>query len=171
MLYLIGLGLIPSHLTLEAQAALRACKKIYLEVYTSQYAQGSPADLEKITGKQIFELTRKQVEEELAPLLEEAKSKDIGLAVFGNPLNATTHIQILLDAKKLGAKTIVVAGIGVFEFVSLSGLDRYKFGRTTTLVFHEQDYEPESFYDAIIANKKMGLHTLCLLDIKKDEER
>ena len=39
------------------------------------------------------------------------------------------------------------------------------------MVFHEDDYEPESFYDAIIDNKKSGLHTLCLLDIKKDESR
>ena len=31
-----------------------------------------------------------------------------------------------------------------------------------------EDYEPESFYDQIKENQKIGLHTLCLLDIKKE---
>lgn len=29
-----------------------------------------------------------------------------------------------------------------------------------------ETWRPDSFYDRIAANKKLGLHTLCLLDIK-----
>lgn len=32
-----------------------------------------------------------------------------------------------------------------------------------------ETWRPDSFYDRIVANKKMGLHTLCLLDIKVKE--
>ena len=52
-----------------------------------------------------------------------------------------------------------------------TGIDLYKFGRATTLVYHEKSYEPESFYDVIKENLARGLHTLCLLDIKADQER
>ncbi len=29
-----------------------------------------------------------------------------------------------------------------------------------------ETWRPDSFYDRILSNRKMGLHTLCLLDIK-----
>ena len=169
MLYLIGIGLQPKHLTQEALEALKSCERVYLENYTSAYSEGSFEGLEDLIGKAVTRLERRQVEEEFLAILEEAKTKNIALAVVGNPMNATTHVQVLLDAKELGVKTAIIPGISIFEYVSFTGLERYKFGRTTSIVFHEEDYSPESFYDAIIANKEMGLHTLCLLDIRSDD--
>ena len=171
MLFLVGIGLKPSHLTQEALETLKSSDRVYLENYTSAYSEGNFEALEDMIGKAATRLERKQVEEEFAPILEEAKTKNIALAVFGNPLNATTHVQILLDAKEAGVKTRAIAGVSIFEYVSFTGLERYKFGRTTSIVFHEDEYAPESFYDAIIENKKAGLHTLCLLDIRSDENR
>ncbi len=171
MLFLVGLGLKPKHLTQEALDALRQCRKAYLENYTSEYSEGGYEDIEDIIGKAFTKLGRQEVEEGFSAILEEAKTTDICLAVFGNPMNATTHVQILLDAQAAGAKAKAIPGISIFEYVSFAGLERYKFGRTTSIVFHGEDYEPESFYDTILENKKSGLHTLCLLDIKKDEGR
>ncbi len=171
MLSIVGLGLNPGHLTVEALETLRACQKAYLEDYTSQYSSGSLQETEKLIGKPFLPLGRKQVEEEFSAVLDEAKLKDVCLAIFGNPLDATTHVQILLDAKEKQVLTQVLPGIGIFDFSASSGLDRYKFGRTTSIVFHEDGFEPESFYDVILENKKLGLHTLCLLDIKKEESR
>lgn len=171
MLYLIGIGLKPKHLSMEALEKLVDCEKVYLETYTSQYSEGSKKDFEDLISKAVTELSRKQVEEEFGSVLGEAKSKKIGLAVYGNPMNATTHLQIILDAKKEGIKTEIIPGVSVFELVAFTGLERYKFGRTTSIVFHEDSYEPESFYDVIVENKKLGLHTLCLLDIKKDDDK
>lgn len=171
MLWLVGVGLQPKQLTLEALEALKSCAKVYLEDYTSQYSMGSVQELERLIGKPVVPLSRKQVEEDFAPIIEESKSMDVCLAVFGTPLDATTHVQLLIDAREKGAGAVVVPGLSIFGMVSLAGLDRYKFGRTTTIVFHEQEFEPESFYDVILENKKTGLHTLCLLDIRKDENR
>jgi len=171
MLYLIGIGLKPTHLSLEAVEALTECEKVYLENYTSKYSSGSRDGLEDFIGKSVTNLSREQVEEEFTKILEEAKNKKIALAVFGNPMNATTHLQIILDAKKEGVKVEIIPGLSVFEFVAFTGLERYKFGKTTSIVFHEDNFEPESFYDIIIENKNIGLHTLCLLDIKKDDEK
>ncbi|HZX20419.1 MAG TPA: diphthine synthase [archaeon] len=171
MLYLIGLGLKPSHLTIEGLEALKACDRVYLETYTSHYSTGKKADLEDLIGKAVTELKREEVEQEFQKIFDEAKTKKVALCVFGNPMNATTHLQIILDAHEQKIKTEIIPGLSIFEFVSFTGLERYKFGRTTSIVFHEQDYEPESFYDTILENKKAGLHTICLLDIKKHENK
>ena len=169
MLNLIGIGLKPKQITLEALDVLKECDRVYLESYTSQYSSGKKEDLEDLIGKAVTELGRKEVEEEFGKILEEAKTKNIALCIYGNPLNATTHVQVLLDAQKHQVKTKIIPGISVFEFAAFTGLERYKFGKTTSIVFYEDEYEPESFYDAILENQQLGLHTLCLLDIKKDE--
>ena len=36
-------------------------------------------------------------------------------------------------------------------------------------MFFTDTWRPDSFYDRIAANRKLGLHTLCLLDIKVKE--
>ena len=169
MLFIIGVGLKPKHLTLEALDALKGCDRVFLEAYTSAYSEGSKENLEDLLGKAVSGLQRADVEENFGPILEEAKGKNIALAVYGNPLNATTHVQILIDAAAKGVEARIIAGVSVFEFVSFTGLERYKFGKTTSIVFRDENFEPESFYDAILENKKPGLHTLCLLDIKKEE--
>ncbi|MFT4310331.1 MAG: diphthine synthase, partial [Candidatus Woesearchaeota archaeon] len=42
----------------------------------------------------------------------------------------------------------------------------YKFGKTTSMVFFADNWQPQTVYDVISMNKKQGLHTLILLDIK-----
>lgn len=41
--------------------------------------------------------------------------------------------------------------------------------QTISIVFFTDTWRPESFYDKLVANKRQGLHTLCLLDIKVKE--
>ena len=53
--------------------------------------------------------------------------------------------------------------------VSLSGLHNYKFGKTVTIPFPENFSETP--YNVIAQNKKIGLHTLCLLDLKVKENQ
>ena len=38
-----------------------------------------------------------------------------------------------------------------------------------SLVFFTDTWRPDSFYERIASNRKQGLHTLCLLDIKVKE--
>lgn len=169
MLYVIGLGLKPGHLTLEGKNALQECKEVYLESYTSKYAEGSVQDLEKIAEKKIVSLERKEVEEEFGKVLEKAKEKDIALLVYGNVFSATTHIQILLDAEKKGIEVKSMPGISIMSFLGKTGLSEYKFGKTVSIVFWQENYKPESFYEKILENYKAGMHTLCLLDIQQEK--
>ena len=41
--------------------------------------------------------------------------------------------------------------------------------QAVSIVFFTETWRPDSFYDRIAANRKLGLHTLCLLDIKVKE--
>jgi len=170
MFYLVGIGLKPKQLTLEAIETLNGCDQIFLESYTSEYSEGLLAQLRDIIRKDFKKVGRVEVEEKMGSALASAKRNNVALMIFGNALTATTHIQLLLDAKELGVRAKVIPGISVTNTLAESGLDEYKFGRTATICFHSAGFEPETFYDQILKNQKAGLHTLCLLDIKKDEK-
>jgi len=173
MFYLIGVGLKPEHLTLEAADAIGKCSQVFLDTYTSAYSEGSVSELKEAVEKEIILLDRKGIEEGFGSVLKNAKAgeEDIALLVFGNALSATTHVQLLLDAKKLGLKTEVIPGISIYNFLGQTGLDHYRFGRTCTVVAPKENYAPDSFYDAIEANFKNNLHTLCLLDIDAEHSK
>jgi len=168
MLYLIGIGLKPSHLTIEALDAINECTQVFLDEYTSHYSEGPSTELAQIIKRDVIGLGRKEVEEGFLSALLAAKNNNIALLVFGNPLTATTHIQLLIDAKENGVKVKVILGISITNTIAETGLDEYKFGRTATICFHSEGYEPEGFYDQIKENLSIGLHTLCLLDIKRE---
>ena len=161
MLYLISLGLFDEQdISLRALEAARKCSKLYVEFYTT----GMHTTLEKLsqlTGKPVQEIDRSGLEVGSGILLEEARKKDIGVLVGGDSLSATTHISLLLDARKKGIETRVIHGSSILTAVAESGLQLYKFGRAVTLTREK----PPSIYEAIRENKKSGLHTLVLLDI------
>jgi diphthine synthase len=170
MFFLIGIGLKKENLTLEAREKINECKKVFLESYTSVYSEGTIFGLEKEIGKKIIFLERKEVEENIN-IFFEAKKENVALLVFGNPLTATTHLSLLAALKENEIPFQVIPGISIFNFLSFTGLQEYKFGRTVSLVFQRQNYSPESFFDSIERNKSIGLHTLCLLDIEVKERK
>ena len=118
-------------------------------------------------GKDITVLDRSDLEENVDDsLLKAAGSKRVGLLVCGDPLISTTHVQIRLRAKELGIETCVVHNASIYSAASVSGLQNYKFGRSASIPFPEDDYVAKSPYDVIKENKSRGLHTLLFLDIK-----
>ncbi|MDO8647154.1 MAG: diphthine synthase [Candidatus Diapherotrites archaeon] len=171
MFYLVGIGLKPEHLTLEAQNALKECSEIYIEQYTSQYSEGSIEFLEALLGRKIIMTDRHEVETKFKEKLEFSKSQNIALLVFGNPLTATTHIQLILDCQQIKTPYAVIPGISITNFIGHTGLQEYKFGRAVTIVLPEKNYSPESFFDLLRENQKLGLHSLCLLDIKREKKK
>lgn len=169
MLYLIGLGLwneddIPG----GAMDALKKCDHIFCEFYTNKWA-GNMDNLEKISGKKIKLLERIEVESEM--LIELAKNKKVALLIPGDPLTATTHSELMIAAKKAKIHVRIIHASSIFTAIAQTGLQIYKFSRSTTLVFPEEKFKPTSPYDVIAENQKLGLHTLVLLDIKYDTEK
>lgn len=168
-LVLVGCGLWDERdLSLRGLAAAKAADVVYLEAYTSVLMGASPERLERVLGRAVVRLRREDVEDDR--LVREAKTKNVALLVAGDPLTATTHQTLRLECAKARVACDVVHGASIRTAVSgLLGLQEYKFGRTATLVFPEPRYAPESPYETIAENKKRGLHTLLLLDIRGDE--
>lgn len=164
MLYLIGLGLDKKDISLGAKEALRKCKKVYLENYTNVFPY-TVKELEGVLKKKVIKANRGVVEEK-TPFIEEAKKQNIALLVSGDPLSATTHVDILLRCKKEGVKVKIFHAPSILTAVAETGLQLYKFGKTGSIAkWQPPSFQPTSFYDIVKKNIEHGAHTLLLLDI------
>ena len=165
MLYIVGLGIgDEKDISLKGVEACKKSALVFAELYTAMW-RGSLSNLEKVIGKGIKVLERKDLEEKSAEFVKKAKGKVVALLVPGDPLTATTHINLLMDAKKSGVRARIIHSSSILTAVAETGLNIYNFGKTATVVRPEPGYSPTSFYEAGVMNKKHGLHTLFLLDV------
>lgn len=171
MLYLIGLGLsYESDITVRGLEAIRKCSRVYLEHYTSILMAASQEELEAFYGKTITLADRELVETGSEEILRDADKEDVAFLVVGDPFGATTHTDLVLRAKRKGIPVEVVHNASVMNAVGSCGLQLYTFGQTVSMVFFTDSWRPDSWYDKIWENRKIGLHTLVLLDIKVKEQ-
>jgi len=101
--------------------------------------------------------------------LEGAETIDVAFLVVGDPFGATTHTDLELRARQRGIQVHVVHNASIMNAVGAAGLQLYRYGEAISIVFFTESWRPDSFYDKILSNRRMGLHTLCLLDIKVKE--
>ncbi len=163
VLYLIGLGLHDEKdITLKGLEIIKKCDRVYLENYTSKLSVPI-SKLEELYGKDIIladrELIERRVEREI---IMRAKDKDVALLIVGDVFGATTHIDVMLRAKDLGVEVEVVNNASVLTAIGITGLSLYKFGKTTSVPFENENVETP--YNVLKANGP--LHTLFLLDLK-----
>ena len=90
-------------------------------------------------------------------------------AWFYSSRSATTHTDIVLRARKAGLTVRTIPNASVMGAIGATGLQLYSFGQTVSIPFFTESWRPDSFVERIVANRKAGLHTLCLLDIKVKE--
>jgi len=176
MLVVAGLGLYGTRdIPLGVLELLREADVIYLESYTSLAPSLNKEALEKLCGREVKEVKREDLEERSArELLAEAAERVVVLLTVGNPLLATTHTAIILEAKKRGIPFLIIPSASVIDgVICATGLHIYRFGRVVTLAFpdEERGFFPYSTYFAVKSNMSRGLHTLVLLDIRVEEGR
>jgi len=170
MLYLVGLGLgDEKDITVKGLEVVRKCQKVYLEHYTSILTVGKEA-LERFYGREVILADRDLVEQGADELLEASKESDVAFLVVGDPFGATTHSDLVLRASSAGIPHAVVHNASILNAVGCCGLQLYNFGETVSVVFWTDSWKPESFFDKILKNRRLGFHTLCLLDIKVKEQ-
>ncbi len=170
----IGLGLHgEGGISLAGLERAKMADRIYIEFYTNLMPGLSLKRLEELLGKPVSELNRRDIEERPEQsILKDAEHQDVVLLVPGDPLVATTHIDLRLRAHKAGIPTGVVHGASIYSVAaSVSGLQIYKFGRTVTIPHPTPIYKPETPYDILKENTAHGLHTLILLDIDAEGKR
>ncbi|KGU23002.1 diphthine synthase [Candida albicans P34048] len=171
MLYLIGLGLsYESDITVRGLETVKKCKRVYLEAYTSILMAANQESLEKFYGREIILADRELVETGSDDILKDADKEDVAFLVVGDPFGATTHTDLVIRARELEIKVETIHNASVMNAVGACGLQLYQFGQTVSLVFFTDSWKPDSFYGKIMENRKIGLHTLLLLDIKVKEQ-
>jgi diphthine synthase len=169
----VGLGLYNDMgISLRGLEEVKTADKVFIELYTSLMPEFSIENLEGISGKRFYVVSRQELEEENGEtVLKAAETGKVVLLVPGDPLIATTHVALRIQAEKIGTKTRVVHGASILSAViGLSGLHNYKFGKTVTIPLPSET-PSETPYDVVAQNKRFGLHTLCLLDIRVNESR
>jgi len=168
----VGLGLHDElGISLRGLEEVKTADNVFIELYTSLLPNFSVKRFEEISGKKPYVVSRKELEEKNGEVvLEVAKTGKAVLLVPGDPLIATTHVALRIEAEKRKIKTRVIHGASILSAViGLSGLHNYKFGKSVTIPFPENFSETP--YEVIAQNKKLALHTLCLLDIQTEEKR
>lgn len=171
MLSFVGLGLYDERsITDRGAARLQAADQVFMEQYTSKLVGADVADLETAHGIDIAVRDRAGVEQDPAPILEAAEGGQAVFCTAGDPMIATTHVDLRLRAHDRNIDTEVVHGVTAQTAASsLTGLQNYRFGKATTLPFpyaHGADGLPASVTNTIDDNRERGLHTIVYLDIK-----
>jgi len=168
----VGLGLNDEMgMTLRGLEEAKSADTVFIELYTSVLPAFSFEHLEELAGKKISVVSRKDLEDDCGRVvLSAGRLGKAVLIVPGDPLIATTHVALRVEAHRNGIETRIVHGASALSaIIGLSGLHNYKFGKTVTIPFKENFSETP--YNVIAQNRTLGLHTLCLLDLKTDEKR
>eukprot|EP00467_Chlorarachnion_reptans_P023299 CAMPEP_0114488480 /NCGR_PEP_ID=MMETSP0109-20121206/1354_1 /TAXON_ID=29199 /ORGANISM="Chlorarachnion reptans, Strain CCCM449" /LENGTH=332 /DNA_ID=CAMNT_0001664879 /DNA_START=280 /DNA_END=1279 /DNA_ORIENTATION=- len=168
-LFIIGLGLgDPTDISLKGLAAIKMCKTVYLERYTSVLFC-DVGDLEALYGTKIEIADRDFVENNADIMLQRAKEENVAFLVAGSPLAATTHYDLILRARDAGVSVHLIPNASILDAVGVVGLQLYRFGQTVSIPWFTETWKPESFVENIEMNRKRYLHSLCLLDIQMKE--
>ncbi len=158
MLLLIGIGLNdPQDITLKGLEAVQETDYVYLENYTSKL-QCSTGDLETFYKKKIILADREFVEDG-SIILQQAQEKNVALLIIGDVFSATTHMSLYLQAREKNIAVKIVHNASILTAVGITGLQLYKFGKTTSIPFHDSSTPVQ------VIKANYPLHTLCLLDL------
>jgi len=169
-LSLISIGIRDERdMSLRAIEEARGCDALYAELYTMEM-ETEPQRLSKTIGKPVEPIGRGGLEEGSEAILGEAEGRRVGVLVGGDCLTATTHVSLLLEARRRGIPTRVVHGSSILTAVAETGLSLYKFGRTVTLPLPEKG-PADTVLTTLEGNLELGLHTLILLDLDTEEGR
>ncbi len=161
--FIIGIGLNDEKdITLKGLEAIKACDTVYLENYTSKLSVPFEK-LEGLYGKKVILADRNMVENNSDEILKD----NVAFLVIGDAISATTHIDLIQRAKVKGLGVEIIHNSSILTAIGVTGLQLYKFGKTSSIVFSEDNWLPETPYDTIKNNN--DLHTLLLLDIKVKE--
>lgn len=163
----VGLGLNDEKgLTLEGLEQTRNADAVFAEFYTNPMPGLDRKKLEDLLGKKIVALSRVQLEDEGArEIINAARTRKVVFLVPGDPMIATTHVSVRLELSKRGIPSRIVHAPSIASAVcGATGLQSYKFGKSITLP--QEPKVPRSVFDTLHDNKKLGLHTLILLDVK-----
>jgi diphthine synthase len=172
-LWFVGLGLGDAEdVAPRARRVLARAGALFAEEYTSRTAPGTAEALARDAGRPLRWLGRSELEGE-TPIREAlAQHEEVALLVAGDPFVATTHLALRVSVEAWGHDWEYLPNATVLTAVpGLLGLIQYRFGRPVSLPLPDAGFAPRSPLDGIRRNRRLGLHTLVLLDLRPEEGR
>jgi len=167
MLNIISFGLFDKEdISIKGLEVCKKCDLLYLEKYTN-YFDSSLEEVKEFIGKKVIEIKREELENKSQEIIKKAKNVNVGVLVPGDCFSATTHISLLIEAKKEDVKVNIVHGSSILTAVGETGLSLYNFGKITTIPFDNKNIK--SPIEVLKNNLNLGMHTLFLLDVKNNK--
>ena len=122
----IGLGLYDENdISLKGLVEAKECDILFGEFYTAKLTGTNLGKIENLVGKRIKVLNREEMENGDV-IIEDAKQNKVGVLVAGDPMTATTHIALKLNAKREGIKTRVIHGASIVSAVITKKLSHHQ---------------------------------------------
>ena len=90
------------------------------------------------------------------------------MLIYGSPLIATTHISLIQEAQKNKIKYEIIHNASIFDAITETGLQIYKFGKITSMPRWENNFKPKSFMNVVKENQIISAHSLILIDVSLD---
>jgi diphthine synthase len=172
MLIFIGMGLWDERdISLKGLQLAKEADEVFIEFYTSKLMGTNLKKIEEILEREIKVLERSDLEENSRIIVERAAEKDIAVLVPGDPLIATTHSAIKLEAANLGVEVKVVHNASIITAIcGLTGLHNYRFGKSASISYPHGKISKAPL-DVIRDNLSINAHTLLFLDLHPEPMR
>jgi len=152
---------------MAAVDVLSKCEIVYVERFTSFLSEVDMRGLNALL-KTNTKLVQRCFVEDGRDILETAKTKEVALVTYGDPLIATTHNELRLRAARNSIKTAILhSASGIASAIGETGLHAYKFGRMVTMM--SELHSAVTVYNTIYQNLLAGSHTLILTEYRYDD--
>ncbi len=169
MLIVVGLGVSLEFSTRISLEILRKCDEVLVDSYTSFWypSISTLMDLLNAMGIRARLCKRSDLEgRAISEIANKARSKNVCIVVPGDPFFATTHAAIVAEAKRSGAKVVVIPGVSILNFVyAYTCLQPYRFGKIATVVAPKEGVFFDYPITVVKENRDRNLHTVLLLEI------
>jgi diphthine synthase len=175
MLRFIGLGIYGyKSIGINVLEILMKCDTIYLERFSAFVSDDDLNGLKSLAETHGFRMNIIPAErwfvEDGRDILEQARTGDLALLTYGDPLIATTLIELYVRAVKNSIKVDVIhAASGITSLIGEAGLHLYKFGRIITIM--SESHSTVSVYNTIFENLLGGNHTLILTEYNYEHSK
>jgi diphthine synthase len=169
MLWFVGTGIDGYRgLSVAALDVLRKCTAVYIERFTSAVSEGDIKGLNSLLEVNIQPVQRWFVEDG-RDIIEAARTKNVALVTYGDPLIATTHCELRSRAARNSVKTAVLhSASGIASTIGECGLHVYKFGRMVTMM--SELHSAITVYNTVFQNLLTGNHTVILTEYSYNDE-
>ncbi len=167
MLIFIGMGLWDeTDISCKGLEFARRADEVYVEFYTSKLMGTNLDRIRNFIGKEIRELSRSDLEENCKWIIEKARDRDVAILVPGDPMIATTHSALRLEAEKSGVEVRIIHSASIINAIcGLTGLHNYRFGKSATVSYPYAGKVSKTPINVIKQNLSIDAHTVLFLDL------